>query len=117
MRRYACGVPTSICQGAMTIVPRSLKGMKTHGSRMEAFRCRVAWLLAQGYTRIGGREFRPPGGIGPVMVLTKKSRFGGELRGGKRGVKGTDGSGGTQTAKRMMWAKGRGQAGHGVIVG
>lgn len=58
------------------------KGLVYSGSKTEAFKCHVRWLKAQGYTQIGSREFRPPDG-GPVLVLPKKSKFGGLLRQGK----------------------------------
>lgn len=41
-------------------------------------------LKAQGYIPVGAREFLTPGG-GPVLVLSKKSKFGGRLRNGKLG--------------------------------
>ena len=55
-----------------------------HHTSEQAFKCHAADLLRQGFKQIGTREFAPPDG-GPIRVLTKKSRFGGLLRGGKSG--------------------------------
>lgn len=85
-RRYLCGVPKEECCGALTALPHN-SSMKTHGSSVQAFKCHAKWLLRQGYTQVGNREFAPPDG-GPIRVLTKKSRFGGMLRPGKRGASG-----------------------------
>jgi hypothetical protein len=54
-----------------------------HGSSKEAFRCYVAYLMKIGYERIGMREFRSPEG-GPILVLTKQTKFGSVMRPGKR---------------------------------
>ena len=39
-------------------------------------------LLSLGYKAVGSRAFSPPDG-GPIVILTKKTRFGGRLRRGK----------------------------------
>jgi hypothetical protein len=62
------------------------KTIKAHGSSEQAFKCYEQYLLRNGYKKIGSREFQPIAG-GPVMVLTKKSHFGGRLRKGKSGEK------------------------------
>lgn len=82
--RWLCQTPTGYCKGSKTIVAPAMAGRLSHASAEEAFRCYVAYLLSQGYKRVGSREFAPPDG-GPVLVLTKKSRYGARLRGGKEG--------------------------------
>jgi len=106
MRRYLCGVPREHCRGALVTAPHKA-GMKVHGSSTEAFNCMTKYLLKQGYTRVGGREFRPPNG-GPIRVLTKKSRFGGALRRGKN-LAGTQGT-------RVAFMGGRHAGGTGGVV-
>jgi hypothetical protein len=59
-------------------------GLKCHATPQDAFECHRAWLLRQGYKQVGGREFESPY-TGCIAVLTKKSRFGAVLRGGKEG--------------------------------
>jgi len=68
---------------------RYLEGViKVHHTSAEAFRCRARWLVkVQGWEQIGSREFRKDGE--PVLVLSKKCRFGGVLRSGKTGGEGT----------------------------
>lgn len=86
MRAYFCGVPNRCCQGSDCILSSHLrKGQpKVHYTSEAAFKCHANWLVKElGYERRGNREFAMPNG-GPIVVLTKKSRFGGELRGGKR---------------------------------
>jgi len=57
--------------------------LKAHNSAPEAFKCHARYLIkVLGYEQVGSREFRPPDG-GPILVLTKKCRFGGVLRKGK----------------------------------
>ena len=77
-RTYSCGVDLHLCSGAKKPVS-SPDGHKSiialHGSRREAFRCKVRSLIGLGYERIGPREFRPPDG-GPILVLDKQSKFG-----------------------------------------
>ena len=91
MAAYLCGVPQEHCEGGFRITSKSLggkKGCRVHSSSSEAFRCYARYLVrVLGYQRIGPREYRPPDG-GPVLVLTKKCRFGGRLRPGKSGEKG-----------------------------
>lgn len=85
-RRYTCGVPTHHCGGSNAKVSAGLTNRvkKYHASSPQAFRCHARWLVnVEGYTQLGPREFFK--GDGPVRVLTKKSKFGGVLRGGKRG--------------------------------
>jgi hypothetical protein len=86
-RRYLCGVIAHECEGTLTRMHISA-GMKTHGSSVDAFKCMKHYLLRQGYTQVGPREFcapptpeNPEGG--PIRVLTKKTRYGAPLRPGK----------------------------------
>jgi|SRR3972149_3223285 len=86
-----CGTPPECCSGSnfpmSSGISKDIK--KYHMDPPSAFNCYAHYLQTQkGYTKVDSRAFRPPDG-GPIMVLTKKSRFGGELRGGKRGENST----------------------------
>jgi hypothetical protein len=84
-RMFTCGVPGEHCSGATVQTSAGIRGdvVYAHNTHEEAFKCRARYLVrVWGYQRVGQREFRPPDG-GPILVLTKKSRFGGELRKGK----------------------------------
>lgn len=63
------------------------KGLREHGSPIEAFRCHRDYLISQGYQRVDSRAFQPPPGPDgepqPIRVLTKRSRFGARMRPGK----------------------------------
>ena len=84
-KRRLCGVPFEECQGeAGKLSPGLSSGLKCHATPQDAFECHRAWLLRQGYKQVGGREFESPY-TGCIAVLTKKSRFGAVLRGGKEG--------------------------------
>ena len=84
-KRYLCGTPTDHCSGSMTKCSNHMKATKTHVSSVEAFKCHAKYLInVEGYQQIGSREFAAPNN-GPIRVLTKKSRFGAMLRGGKEG--------------------------------
>jgi hypothetical protein len=84
-KRRLCGVPSNECCGsAGKLSPGLSVGLKSHADPEEAFDCYRAWLLRQGYRQVGGREFEAPDG-GPILVLTRKRRFGALLRGGKEG--------------------------------
>ena len=89
MPSFMCGVPRGLCQGTFRKVSKGLRSfddaVKTHGSRLQAFDCYKAYLLQQGYKRIGSREFQKAGE--PITVLTKKSHFGARLRSGKEGTR------------------------------
>lgn len=88
MRKFICGVPTKECCGADLMVNKALTVKKGHGTSEEAFKCYAKWLISQGYKQIGHREFQKDNE--PIIVLTKKSKFGGQLRYGKgdKGIKG-----------------------------
>lgn len=94
MRRYLCGVKEG-CSAPKLETPLA-QPMRLHSSPEEAFECKVAELINQGYTRIGGREFSKNGG--PILVITKRSRFGGMMRMGKSAE-------GSQTSKRCAFMK------------
>ena len=97
MRRFTCGVPAKHCGGSSPILSFSIRTniLKCHGSPEQAFRCHARWLTqVEGYTRLGPREFTK-GESSPVLVLTKKSKFGGVLRQGKH-------ESGKSNAKRVM---------------
>ena len=82
MRKYLCGVNKADCTGDFTMLNSGMgKSMKTHISSEDAFKCYSKFLIKQGYIRIGSREFFKEGN--PILVLTKKCRFGGILRRGK----------------------------------
>ena len=82
MFKYLCGTPDNKCRGSLTQLASCQGHTKSHSSTDEAFRCYAAYLIGEGYTQVGSREFAAPNG-GPVLVLTKKSRFGARLRKGK----------------------------------
>jgi hypothetical protein len=80
--KYLCGVPNQFCVGSNSAVPNAFKhNCKLHGSPQEAAKCYARYLVKQGYTQVGSREFAAPNG-GPIHVLTKKCRFGSRFRGG-----------------------------------
>ncbi len=81
--KVLCGTPREHCIGSLYSTDQDLP-KKSHASHEEAFKCYARYLVkAEGYIRIGPREFRKDGH--PVRVLTKKIRFGGRLRAGKEG--------------------------------
>jgi hypothetical protein len=83
--RYLCGTPSEFCQGAHFQTDQLLKSKKAHASSEDAFKCYAHYLIHHaGYKRIGQREFSL-GHDKPILVLTKKIRFGGALRQGKEG--------------------------------
>lgn len=85
MYRFLCGTPEQYCSGKITRLTKGWKGShRTHSSHLEAFKCHVQYLKKEGFTQIGNREFVDPQDDS-VLVLTKKSRFGGKLRRGKEG--------------------------------
>ena len=81
MRKFLCGVPTHKCKGSDATLHKN--GIKTHGTSIEAFKCYKNFLLSSGYKQVGNREFQRPGE--PILVLSKKSKFGRPLRKGKTG--------------------------------
>ena len=93
MRKVYCGTPIDSCNGSLVTLnaawrPDGMKNNKSgklHSSHEEAFKCYCKHLQAQGYVRLGSREFSLNGGA--VLLLDKKSRFGAEFRKGKTGDK------------------------------
>ena len=78
--KFLCGVPLDVCTGTKIVCDQFRnKEAKMHGSSEEAFRCMRRYLIAQGYTPVGPREFASPND-GYVRVLTKKSHYGARLR-------------------------------------
>lgn len=88
IRGYFCGTPENQCTGSHFDHSDKFRGpsKKIHSSRAEARRCHIRYLKENGYTQSpdNASEFIPEGG-GPHLVITKVSRFGGELRAGKAG--------------------------------
>lgn len=88
-RKYLCGVPREHCSAPLVAASAMMEGfdkrIKAHGSSEEAFRCMAHYLVnVVGAEQIGSREFRMPDSEGGgVRVLTKKSRYGAEVRTGK----------------------------------
>ncbi len=78
MRRYLCGVKNG-CTGGNIETPKGM--MKGHPTSTEAFKCKCRSLLRQGYIQSGSREFSL--NDEPILVLSKKTHFGGVIRGGK----------------------------------
>lgn len=91
---FLCGTPKEQCGGSLLPTSDKWKGSpKGHGSRQDAMRCYTRYLKSIGYQQLGTREFAPPDG-GPVLVLSKVTRFGGRMRKGKeKRVMPKDGSG------------------------
>lgn len=83
MPKWLCGVPLGECRGSLTQASNGLGkgGRKMHSSPQEAASCQAHNLVTQGYAQVGPREFSK--GDGPIVVLTKKSRAGARVRGGK----------------------------------
>jgi hypothetical protein len=79
--RFLCGVPHDECEGAKVTTSAGVRASKAHSSSEEAFNCHKRWLIKRGYKQIGTHEFQF--GAGPIVVLSKKSKFGGRLRPGK----------------------------------
>ena len=79
--RVLCGVPQEKCTGGLLHTDQVFDTHKAHSSHNDAFKCMRKHLLSSGYIQVGGREFQKDGG--PVLVLTKKIRYGGRLRRGK----------------------------------
>ena len=104
MRKVVCGTPTQYCAGHLIYVNSGLRidstgTIKVHSSHRNAYRCYARYLVKiLGFIRHSNREFSSPEG-GPRWVLTKQSRFGGLLRGGKHGE---------AKAKRAMPRRGSG---------
>lgn len=83
-RKYLCGTPAKHCNGSLISTTSGLgKSILAHSSRVEAFKCyRRHKIDVEGYEMVGSRELRAPDGSG-VLVMSKQSKFGSELRRGK----------------------------------
>lgn len=77
---YMCGTQKEFCCGGLLKV-NFAPTVKAHSTSKEAFNCKRKQLISLGYSQIGNREFLKEGE--PVLILTKKSSFGGKLRKGK----------------------------------
>lgn len=82
-RIVLCPTPKADCSGSVKKMADTLGLRKSHGTHAQAFECYRHYLLSLGYVRRGPREFESP--EGPILVLTKRSRFGESLRPGKEG--------------------------------
>lgn len=81
MRMYACGVQKDKCCGSTIQSSHGVPLTKAHASSEEAFNCKRRSLLADGYEQVGSREFTK--GDGPILLLDRKSKFGGVMKRGK----------------------------------
>ena len=81
-RRFLCGCPRHECEGSDTRVNKGV--MKSHESPKAAFKCYRAYLLRTGYKETEKpAELKSPDGT--RLMLTGQTKFGSELRPGKRG--------------------------------
>ena len=81
-QRFLCGTPEGQCTGSHAQLTAKWSGSsKVHATREDAKRCYVHYLKSQGYVQLSANEFQL--GDGPVVVLTRTSRFGGVMRQGK----------------------------------
>jgi hypothetical protein len=83
VKGYLCNTPVNDCTGSLN---KNGGNHKIHTSRTEARQCYVRWLTKkQGYTRLKGTQFAPPDG-GPVLLVTKQSKYGLRMKGeGQKG--------------------------------
>lgn len=82
--QHACGVPYGQCRGQRIHMSSGLKSTgqtQAHSTPQSAYTCHKAYLVTQGYVIRDSRTLTAPDGS--VRVLTKPSRFGAKLRGGK----------------------------------
>jgi hypothetical protein len=85
---FLCGTPSEQCTGSLAKLNHALegRGLRAHTSSASAFDCQRRYLIHVGYTQLDGTSFAAPN-EGPILVLTKKSRYGGKLRNGKEGTR------------------------------
>lgn len=109
-RMVMCGTPAEKCYGKNVQIPTSMasqtRGLKAHPTTEDAHKCYCRYLISIGYERLGAREFTK-GPDEPILLLNKKSKFGGILRSGKSAGKGGASGGGGGSKKRFN-AKGHG---------
>lgn len=104
---FICGTPDAYCVGGKLQTDQSLQHTHFHSSRKEAFDCHKNYLIKicgfkqelPDKTKLGTRELYNPES-GYVRVLSKISKFGGELRRGK--------SESHKTQRRMPKRRGQG---------
>ncbi len=86
--KFLCGTPAAACGASLVKLNHGLdgRGIKAHGTREQAYDCQRRYLLSQGYKQVGSNAFAAPD-EGPILVLSKKSRYGGKLRMGKEGTR------------------------------
>jgi hypothetical protein len=85
---FLCGTPDQYCVGGKLQTDQHLGHTKFHSSRMEAFKCHKNYLIKiLGFKqelpdgrKLGARELWTGDSI---RILSKVSKFGGELRRGK----------------------------------
>lgn len=79
---YCCSSPPAKCGGRSTKYSQGVKSPtpKTHATPQEAQKCYIRFLLSEGYTQLGPREFHKEGQ--PILLLNKASK-GYRLRAGK----------------------------------
>lgn len=89
-KRFACGTPSSNCTGGITQLSHGIetKLSRTHSYSDEAHRCHMRYLMSLGCKPMGARELENPN-TGAVLILSKKSKFGGKLKPGKKGKDGS----------------------------
>lgn len=83
---FACGTPKEHCQGNNRAMNNGIRTINVHGTTEDAFNCHKRYLLKTGYTQVDSRGFASPDN-GPILVLTKKSRYGAKLRNGKQATR------------------------------
>jgi len=109
--KVACQTPKKECTGGLTAVNNNLVGQgsprKLHSSSEEAFQCYSSFLLRNGYTQVGSREFRQPDG--GILMLSKRSRYGAVMRKGKSDT--------GKAGNRFMPRSGRKHCTNGIIIG
>jgi hypothetical protein len=77
-----CPVPMASCSGAVLDAGNCAKRVKYHQTHDEVLNCEGRHLVAQGYTRLSRKEYRPPNG-GEILLLSRKP--GARVRKGKQG--------------------------------
>lgn len=83
---WLCNTPTDKCMGSTRALNAGLRGAskKAHSSPEAAYDCYKRYLISTlGYSFVGNHSFSPPNNDGPILVITKRSRYGGHLRPGK----------------------------------
>lgn len=109
--KVACQTPTEYCGAPFCEVNNNLLGQsrprKLHASHEEAFNCYCAHLIRTGHERVGGREFRAPGG--GIVLMSKQTRYGARFRTGKA----SQGKGGKRFVPDNLF----GTTTNGVIIG